>query len=440
MICKCGFNNKKTSKYCEGCGKRLKKCNKSFIYIGIALLFLVIVFISLALIFNKPTIKVEKELNHYYMHYNISLENEKELEKINKILVKYENDKDMLMKIKDIINKEINSWEKEFNIEYKNAEELDNAYKKIYGAIEEVYKYFNGFKLIEYEDYNLKSTKIYELYKSKNNYLKGINAKNEYDKYYYFQKIVEDDVYYKKVIDFINNYVSGEIESLKKELEKFDVNKESLSEKYNVYLDMIKYLYEHKKSNNIDLANSSLYKDLYNDIFKKLVDVSKKYLEELVEEELLNKTREVINNIKEYKPQDKEEIDKLIEELESIIPISLLDLKRTLITSNVSVSKYGIMINNKEYGSYIAFGSKNKEVISYNLNKEYTTLKFKIVNNNLNGNLIVYSDDKKAYETSQFNEEVISINVKDVKNIKIEYNSNINSNENLYLIEPYLYK
>lgn len=206
MFCsKCGTKNESGAKFCEKCGSKLediikpnypkkenKKINnmkvkakelpkKAKIGIIAAIVVVIAAIIALAILLNNPVKKVENYLASYYNNYTEDYGNE-ELVKIGDILKANKDKKDTLENISNQISKTINNWVKNFNKSYQDEEELDAEYEKVSGILDEIENYFNGLEyVLTYEDYYNYYKEIHDLYNSKSNYFKAVDASDDYD-------------------------------------------------------------------------------------------------------------------------------------------------------------------------------------------------------------------------------------------------------------------
>lgn len=478
MFCaKCGTKNKEGAKFCEKCGEKLEepKENKTIskindkiknipkkvkVCIGIAIIIIIATIVSLTILLNNPVKKVEDYLASYYNNYNENYDNT-ELVKIGEILKNNKEKKDTLENISKQIEKTINNWVKNFNKSYKNEDELTDEYTKLYGILKEVYNYFNGLEyVLTYEDYYDYYEEIYNLYNSKSNYFKGKASSNDYSKYNYFSKVIEEDSYFKEAQEFVKNYLKDELETLKnKSDEILNLSNDATNKEWlEAYIEELNYLEENRYSENLDLSTTEEYQELYKNATAKVVEYTKAYAKDLETSLNTNEVMDMIENAMkalEYNSDEYKELDKLKESYEEKLPDSLISKYLASSTSGTNDSQYKITINDQEYDSYISFSFKGETVHrTYRLNNEYKTFKATIVKGpdwdpDFEGELVIYGDGKELYrsgkitKTNEIKAE-INLDVTDVDDLKIEFVTDSEpdgwSSFYLYLVEPYLYK
>ena len=485
MFCgKCGAKNELGAKFCEKCGSKLeqeeskpisKKENKTLknikkkinkipkkgkIGIGLAILLIVATIITLAILLNNPVKKVEDYLTSYYDNYKEDYGND-ELVKIGEILKNNKDKESTLESISNQIEKTINNWVKNFNKSYQNEKELEEEYKKLKGMLDEINRYFNGLEyVLTYEDYYNYYEEIYALYNSKSNYFSAIEANDDYDKYRYYNQVIESDSYYDEAKEFVSNYLSDELESLKSEVEKLiNLGAEATNEEMlNAYISVLKYLEENSYQNGIDISVTEEYQELYNNAVKKIVEYTKAYAEELDKNLQTNNVMDMIDtsmDALEYNSDEYKELESLKDSYENKLPDSLVSKYVVSHTSGTNDSSYRITIDDQEYDSYVSFSFKGETLSRvYRLNNEYKTFKATIVRGpdwdpDFKGEMVIYGDDKELYrsgeitKTNEINSE-INIDVTDVDDLKIEFITESEpdgwSNFYIYLVEPYLYK
>ncbi len=482
MFCgKCGTKNKEGAKFCEKCGNKLeasaspKKENKALknmkektgkvpkkmkIGIGIFILLIIATIIVLSILLNNPVKKVEDYLTSYYDHYKEDYNN-KELVEIGKVLKSNKENEKTLESIKKQTSKTINNWVKNFNKSYNNEEQLEEEFNKVYNILREIYNYFDGLEyVLTYEDYYNYYEELYDLYNSKENYLKGVTSSTETEKYNYFSKVIESDSYYEDASEFVNNYLKEELNALKENASEItNLDKEATNEELlNAYIKQLAYLEENQYQNGIDLSKTNEYVSLYENAISKIVEYTTSYAEEL-EENL--KTNEVMSMIDEsmdaleYGSDEYLELEELKESYENKLPDSLVSKYLVSYTSGTSDANYSITINEKEYDSYVRFSFEGETVNRiYRLNNEYKTFTAKIVRGpdwdaDFKGEIIIYGDDKELYRSGQITKtgelkSEINIDITDIDDLKIEFVTESEpdgwTNFYIYLVEPYLYK
>lgn len=485
MYCgKCGTKNELGAKFCEKCGSKLeqdttnktpKKENKTLknvkekvnktpkkvkIGIGIAIIIIIATIITLAILLNNPVKRVEDYLTSYYNNYTEDYGNE-ELVKIGDILKNNKDKESTLKSISNQIQKTINNWVKNFNKSYKNEEALREEYTKLKGILDEINRYFNGLEyVLTYEDYYSYYEEIYELYSSKSNYFSAIDASDDYDRYRYYNQVIESDSYYDEAREFVNSYLSEEIDSLKKGAEELTNLKEGATteELLNAYISQLEYLEENKYQNNIDLSITEDYQNLYNNAVSKIVEYTKAYAEELEENLETNNVMDMIDTSMEaleYNSDEYNELKELKDSYENKMPDSLVSKYLVSQSSGTNDSSYLITINDTEYDSYISFRFDGETLSRvYRLNNEYKTFRATIVRGpdwdaDFKGEIVIYGDDKELYRSGEITktneiDPEINIDVTDVDDLKIEFVTESEpegwSNFYIYLVEPYLYK
>lgn len=482
MFCgKCGTKNKEEAKFCEKCGNKLeestkpKKENQKIknikvkiekipkkikVGIGIAIIIIIATIITLSILLNNPVKKVEDYLTSYYDNYKEDYNNS-ELIKIGDILKSNKEKKDTLNSISKQIEKTINNWVKNFNKSYKDEDELTKEYKKLYDVLKEIYSYFNGLEyVLTYEEYYDYYEEIYNLYNSKMNYFKAEEANDDYDKYNYYSKVIEEDSYFEKSQEFVNNYLKEELDTIKKETDELiDLGENATNEEWlNAYISQIEYLEENRYKNSVDLSTTEEYQTIYNNAVKKIVEYTKAYAKDLESNLKTNDVMDMIEksmDILEYDSDEYNELKDLQTSYEDKLPDSLISKYLVSSTSGTNDSSYKITINDKEYDSYVSFAFKGETVNRiYRLNNEYKTFKATIVkgpdwDSDFEGEIIIYGDDKELYRSGKITKtgeikSEINIDVTDVDDLKIEFVTDSKPDSwasfYIYLVEPYLYK
>ena len=484
MFCgKCGAKNKEGAKFCEKCGNKLeaskkepaKKENKTVnnikekvkvvpkkvkIGIGVALIVLIIAIIVLAILLSNPVKKVEDYLTSYYDNYTEDYGND-ELVKIGDILRSHRDDEGALENISKQIENTIDNWVKNFNKSYKNEDELVEEYRKLSGVLEDIYSYFNGLEyVLTYEDYYNYREEIYDLYYSKSYYFSAVEASDEYEKYYNYSRVIESDSYYNEAQEFINNYLTDELDALKTEAEEMvNLGEGATTEELlNAYLSQIEFLEENQYQNNIDLSTTEGYQTLYNNAVSKIVEYTKTYASELESNYETNDVMDMIDTSMEaleYNSDEYNELNELKASYEDKLPSKLTDEYDVSHTSGSSNYSYGTTINDEEYDSYISFrfeGETQSRV--YRLNNEYKTLKATIVRGpnwdaDFTGEIVIYGDGEELYRSGEITKtnEIdfeINIDVTDVDDLRIDFVTESEpdgwASFYIYLVEPYLYK
>lgn len=485
MFCsKCGTKNESGAKFCEKCGSKLediikpnypkkenKKINqvkakakelpkKAKVGIIAAIVVVIAAIIALAILLNNPVKKVENYLASYYNNYTEDYGNE-ELVKIGDILKANKDKKDALESISNQISKTLNNWVKNFNKSYQDEKELEEEYHKLSGILDEIEDYFNGLEyVLTYEDYYNYYKEVHDLYTSKSNYFKAVDASDDYDKYNYYNQVIETDTYYEEANKFITEYLKDEIDSLKSNIEKLTnfSSDASNEEKLNAYLEVISYLEDNQYKNKIDLSTNKDYQSLYKEAASKVVEYTKAYAEELDTNLQTNNIMEMIDkslDALEYDSEEYKELEELQASYEDKLPDNLVSKYLVSSSSGTSDSSYRITINDQEYDSYVSFSFKGETVSRvYRLNNEYKTFKATIVrgpdwDSDFEGEIVIYGDNKELYrsgkitKTNELKSE-ISIDVTDVDDLKIEFVTESEpdgwANFYIYLVEPYLYK
>ena len=458
MYCKnCGTKNEKNSKYCFKCGTKLENDNKNLefnkipkvrkIIMGVVILIVIISLIILSILLNNPVKRVEDNLKNYYDNYKKG--DITELIEIEKII--NSSEEKSVDNIKDTIRKSISGYVKNFNKEYKNREDLDESYDKLKDILDNIYNYFiNESNILSEDVYENYKNELEELYKSKVNYFYGLDykGKNDYQTYYYYQKMSEKDCYYKKVVDFINDYISEELKTvLDTAKSKVDnIDKDNNEDMIKALMEEYEYLTLNKVSNNIDLSSNKDYQELVKEVLKEMVT----YVKNLIDEGSNAPIDEILKLIDDEDNKYYQELVKLQDEKNDTEPEKLVLLNSTSYDKNISISTRKREINNKEYDSLIYFKTNIKESnIIYNLDKKYKKFKASIIGEDLDkdfkGKIIIYGDKKKIYQSEYITNttnENIDLNIENIKELKIvlEISSETSSDARVYLVEPYLYK
>jgi len=397
-------------------------------------------------------------IDKYYNLYEKN--NPKELINIGKVIKEHKNDEKVLNSIKNTTLNITNKWVKNFNTEYKDEESLTTSYNKVKNALNDIYEYFNGLEyILDTKTYNEYITELKTYYYSKEAYFKALNYEDEkdlYNAYYYYQKVDESDSYYKKAKNFISSYIKDEVLNLKKKSEDLlKINENSSKEEMlTSYIEKLKYLDNHKVSNNIDLSETDEYKELFKECLAGIINITKDIANDFANnskyEEAINIINTTIKNIESIVSEDDiQELIKTKENYQDKLPLSLLKKER-LSYYGVESSNYKKIINGKEYNNNLSFNTNSeKNIIVYNLNKEYKNLKTTLIKENcpetFKGELIIYGDNTEIYKSSinsnSDNEIKIEIDVNNIKELKIEFNNkSVLNNHYIYLVEPYLYK
>lgn len=497
MFCeKCGTKNLKNAKFCENCGhkmaevaeeetknteskqekaesksikaiknstnkiKELPKKNK--IIMASVFVILAVAIIVLCILLNNPVKKVEDNLESYYKNY--SANNNKELVEIGEILKSNKENSKVLNNIKDTTHKIMEKWVKNFNTDYKDKEELLNNYNKVSGALKDIYHYYNGLEyMLNSELYNKYYEELQKLNSSKMSYLNGKeyeNKNDEYNAYFNYQKVIEEDSYYKEASKFVNEYVKDEISKLKEGAESFiKINDDSTNKEiYDCYVEQLTFLKENKVSNYIDLSSTEEYKKLYETATSKIVEYTKKIVEAQDKDyDYAGAIKTISNSIKlfAYDSDEYKELTELQKQYEDKMPDNLVDKYRVSKTSYAYASSWGKKINNVEYENYISFAFEGEsQNITYRLNSEYKKFKTKIVrgedwDKTFTGYFVITGDGKELYKSSAITKTSelaadIDLDVSGIDDLKIEFVTESKAtgwdNFYIYLVEPYLYK
>lgn len=469
MFCeKCGTKNENDARFCEKCGNKLsnnknelmekfsKLPKKTKMIMGSVILIVILAIIILIILLSNPLKRVSDNLDYYYANYK---ENDvKELRVVAEILNNNKADQEVLGKIEKISEDKINGWVKNFNTNYKNKEVLANSYQRIKSILKAIYEYYDGSNyILNYEDYQNHLETLSELYSSKINYLYGSVEKDEYSKYAYFERVIEQDSYYKEARDYIAGYVKEELEDF---LTKYDdileadekvINEELLDD----YLEQLKYLEENKIINNVDLSSTEEYQKTYEDTINKIVEALKVIVAQDEENLDYNQAYDLVKSVRKViKDEDKNaELEKLESSLEKKLPDNLVD-KYVVEYHNSYDSSYGVNIKDNQYESYIQFSfNKDGGYRIYRLNKYYSKFKAKIVvgdnwPGDFKGEIVITSGSKELFRSKEITKESnfmadIDIDITDVDDMKIEFVTTNDGGLNgyyLYIVEPYLYK
>lgn len=474
MYCeKCGTKNALDANFCEKCGHVLKEEDKKQVYsklknlpkkakiiMSIVFLIIIVSIIVLGILLNNPVKKVEDSLTDYYMNNN----DKKELIEIGKVLKSNKGQEKVLNRIKETTHRSMEKWVKNFNKEYKNKEALRENYQQVLGALRGIHEYFNGLEyMIDTELYNKYYSELENLNDSKEAYLTAkefLEKDNEYYTYYYYQKVIEEDCYYKKAQDYINNFVQEEIKNLKEKAEEvIKIDDDTTNEEIlNCYLEELKYLDNNKITNNIDLSDTEDYKKFYEEVTLKIVEYTKKVVEDKEKEEDYAEIIQIIDSSMKNISKDSnsyKDLEKLKKNYEDKLPDLLVDRNRVSVSSGTSYSSWKKEINGKEYENFLRFSFEGKtEAITYQLNKEYKKLRTTIVrgedwDDDLTGYFVITGDGKELYKTDAITKKGelkadINIDISGINELKIEFVTTSKASGwnyfYIYLVEPYLYK
>lgn len=480
MFCeKCGTKNAKNAKFCEKCGaamagttpnkpnigEKIKNIPKK-VKIGIVSLVAVVVVlvIVLGVLLNNPVKKVEDNLTKYYENYVEKSKDTEELEEIGKILKSKKGDEKALEEIKKQADKTIDNWVKNFNTSYKSISELDKAYSKLTGVLKKIVDYYNGLEyILSSEKYHEYETSLSILYQSKKNYLTALEYEaDNYQRYYYCQRVASSDSYYGEAQEIVNNFVKDSLESLKKKVnEKVTVKDDSTDEeKYKNYLEVIDYLDDNKYSNNLDLSTSEEYKNLYKDYYNKMLESLKKYAESLVANGSVKEAVSAVSkamDVVPYNTDNYKELSELKKQYEDKLPVSLLTMYKVASKGGVYTTNYSSDVNGEYYDGYIRhrFDGEGSE-ITYRTNKEYKKFRGTIIigkdwDKDFKVTVKIYGDDKELYKLENITKDSkidgkIDLDVSNVDDIRIEFITTSGDDDYwssyryIYLVEPYLYK
>ena len=311
MYCKnCETLNKKNQKFCTKCGKKLTKENikeiskkeevklkgkavkekvvnskvvkegtkkfnslpKKFKILVLAGIVLVIgLIIALFIVLNNPVKKIEKNFNEYYETGNSSY-----LSEIDDVVYKYSDNGDKSEKLRNKAEDIIYDWVEIFNDDKMTSAKLDNEYEKLSSALTGIGSYFDGAYIIDYDYLTGVKKLASDLYSSKMDYFNGKDSDNEVDKYNYYSKVIEEDVFYEEAQKFINEYLKKETDKLISEVEKLKVDNEtaSLEDKDRSVRSILNYLNTNKIVNNIDLSTTEVYKELLDKAISDMANIN----------------------------------------------------------------------------------------------------------------------------------------------------------------------
>ena len=478
MFCeKCGAKNEKGANFCEKCGNKmvdtspLKKINnensiinkfkklskKTKIIIGVVTFVVLVALGILYFYFNTPTRVVERNLKQYF-----ETSEKSNLSKVRQVFKNNKNNESLVDELKETTKNVFNSWIDEFNKSYEDEDKLEKSYNKYKSLFTEIYEYFSD------SDYMMSSSfyldyldKIYDLYDSKANFIRGSKYKSEgddYNTYYYFKNVIESDCNYNDVKDFISEYLKDEIDKLKNNADDKIKNLKddsSLDDIVSAYINRLKYLYNNSSSSRVDLSSSQDYKDLFKNTTDKIIESINKMTDS--EDVDYGTVLKYLEESLKYVKKDSEEyknIKDLYNKYEDKKPALLVSQKVVDYDYSTYGYNYSKTINNKEYTSYLSFLVNGKTLSrTYDLDKKYKTLKGKILTDgswskDFEGEIKIYGDDKEIYSSKTIKYDTKDINIKvdvsEVKNLKIEFNTKSSESSftsyYIYLVEPYLYK
>ncbi|MDE5540048.1 MAG: zinc ribbon domain-containing protein, partial [Bacilli bacterium] len=268
MFCeKCGTKNTREANFCGSCGHKLKDASstkekpaknsvianlpkRTKIVMVVVLVIVVIALVVLGILLNNPVKKLEDKLVSYYDNYEEK--RIKELVDIGKILKDNREDEKVLNNIKESVNNMTGNWVKNFNREYSDVSNLDDTYARVSGVLKNIYDYYNGLPyMLDYDLYKEYNNTLKTLYYSKSAYFKAVDYEKKedlYNAYYFYQKVNEEDCYYKKAQEYIAKYVKDEVAQVMKKADEVVANIDNLSneEKLKAYIDKLKYLNDNK--------------------------------------------------------------------------------------------------------------------------------------------------------------------------------------------------
>lgn len=384
--------------------------------------------------FYKYDAKVEDNLNQYF-----ETDDEKYLDKIQDIILKYSDDEEALNKIKEVSKKKIEKWIEDANAaEYKTEEEVEKAFSKIENKINKLQK----ANAIEKEDKETYSDKVTNLKESKTNYIDGLSEyeSKSYDKAYEsFGKVVEEDKLYESAQEYIEKCIGDTISKVEKEYKDLVVIPDGAtsSEIKSKYVEAYQYLIKQNSKTSIDLNDSAAYRKLITESMTKIIEESVNIITDNInnKEYTTAKTNitEIVNYIssisgnKEYEELIKTSVGKIteltvsatdslvasysydeaktllvdvkgelnkvksastyiktiddkIKDIESKMPISLLSLSTRSKDGSISLRGYSFEDadgNQYEKGITMYCYWKESYNCTYNLNGEYKRLKAK---------------------------------------------------------------
>jgi len=477
MYCdKCGTENKKGSKFCESCGNKLNVNKKTNDFLNnfkvipknkkigmvIALIIIVLAIGILSILLNNPLKIVEDKLGAYYENYSENSKND--LIDIGKILKNNKNDHKLLENIKNNTHKEVRKWTKNFNTDYKNQQSLSESYTKLVNALEDIYDYFDGLEyMLDYDLYTELLSEAKDLYNSKKYYLTGKEYEKKSDKYYAYynyQKVIENDSYYKKAQEYVNNYLKDKIKNFKSKADEYINNIDNLTtdKTLEAYISHLDYIIYNKITDNADLSVTDDYKRMYENAINKIVFYTKKLVNELEETNKFDEAISIVKKSLEYLTKDSDnykELEELKKQLENKLPENLISKYKEYYTGGLKEINYKKEINDVEYDGALGFVSEGDTVgVTYKINKEYKTFKTSIIlsndwDNYISGYFVIKGDNKELYKSPNISinsdfEKNIELDVTSIDDLKIEFITTNESNNlpyfYIYLVEPYLYK
>jgi hypothetical protein len=380
----------------------------------------------------KYDAKIEDNLDKYY-----DTNDQKYLDKLQDIILKYSSDEDTQNKISEVVNQKIENWIETANTaEYTTSEEVEKAFSQI----EEKIKNLQSVNIIDKDTKEKYTNKIENLEESKANYLEGLSMyeSEDYDKSYtYFAKVIADDKLYEQAQEYVDKCMGDTITKIEEEYkEKINVSEGATSTEIQAkYIEAFKYLINKDAKTSIDLDNSETYRNLVTESITKIVEEnanvikdnitkkeyslaksniieivgyiseisSNKEYKELISTSLNSLTEQTISvvdaMIAEYSYSDattlltdvKTEMEEIknsttnvetlqekASEIEDKMPISLLSLTTRSKDSSISIRNYGFTdADNTEYDKGITSYCNWQETYNctYNLNGSYSRLK-----------------------------------------------------------------
>jgi len=409
----------------------MKKNIKLIFYIILILLLCIFIFFILK---NSFLYDYKDKLNDSLKSYYLQEDND--IESIKKIIDRYKTNNKKIDNINNILNEFILNSINEYNINYETREDLDNNYNKIISKI--TYLLDNINLDISSKKDSFIST-IDNLYESKINYLEALKyyLENDYNKAYeYFDKVIKSDSYYDDINNKIDAIFNSELKIIEDKVnnEKIKLNDDNQNN-LGIYTNILNILKEEKDNTIFDLEKSKTYINLLDETINKLLELYKNIAVNYAENnnysealKTINEGIKIITNMS-YSAQD---LINLKDEYDNMMPVLLTSLNEDINGNSLSEDIAVLDINNKSYPSAIIVKKNNNSSISYNLNKEYVKFKFTIAigtevneKNKNYGRIKIYADNKVIYDskdiTKSFETKDISLNVKDINILKIEY-------------------
>lgn len=420
---------------------------KNKIKVGILLLILVIIIIFVVYLLRSTIFYdykgiLRSSLDNYYQSGDIS-----ELNNINNLLNRYQNNKIRIGNIDTLINTKEKDWINKYNTSYDNNELLANNYDIITSRLNvlkdnlphdlEARSNINGYiKLID----KLKISK--EAYFEGNNYYQNNDYNNAYS---FLSKVIEEDSYYNDVTKMIDICLESSINNITNKVKEMNnINEEStLDNKLDSYKKIFNYLIEERNNSTYDLMKSNTFVTLLKENEKALLNVYVDIAKSLGDNNEYEKAINIIDEGIKLLTEDKLDVVALTELKDAyklMLPISLFDINPTSKDDDINLS-LAIMDNNKHaYKQAITFKkTTKKQAVVYTINKGYKRIVFtvaageNITEKNKDTVTLKIIGDNKVLKTLKITGKMapndIKLDIGDVDLLTFEFQSSSSSND-----------